>query len=131
MHDVYILRSQPVMQDQHGGVNNSARAGKSLHLPVRCCLVLTSTCMSSIHVITCICQFGEHYIKAHALIFLAIAVCVQGSITEPLAIHTLAQALKSSSLQSSGWSNLQDPDLNQMIMTYQSVVRESLLLLRK
>ena len=32
---------------------------------------------------------------------------MQGSITEP---HTLAQALKSSSLQSSGWSNLQDPD---------------------
>ena len=31
---------------------------------------------------------------------------MQGSITEPLAIHTLAQALKSSSLQSSGWSNL-------------------------
>ena len=61
----------------------------------------------------------EHYIKAHALIFLAIAVCVQGSITEPLAIHTLAQALKSSSLQSSGWSNLQDPDLNQM--TYHAV----------
>ena len=59
------------------------------------------------------------------MIFLAIAVCVQGSITEPLAIHTLAQALKSSSLQSSGWTNLQDPDLNQM--TYQSVVRESLL----
>ena len=41
--------------------------------------------MPSIHVITCICQFGEHYIKAHALIF--IAVCVRGSITEPLAIH--------------------------------------------
>ena len=61
------------------------------------------------------------------MIFLAIAVCVQGSIAEPLAMHTLAQALKSSSLQSSGWTNLQDPDLNQM--TYQSVVRESLLLL--
>ena len=113
------------MQDQHGGVNNSCRQKPA---PASEVLLLTSTCMPSIHVITCICQFGEHYIKAHALIFLAIAVCVQGSITEPLAIHTLAQALKSSSLQSSGWSNLQDPDLNQM--TYQSVVRESLLLLR-
>ena len=40
--------------------------------------------MPSIHMITCICQFGEHYIKAHALIF--IAVCVQGSITDGSAV---------------------------------------------
>ena len=59
------------------------------------------------------------------MIFLAIAVCVQGSITEPLAIHTLEQALISPQV----YSLLQDPDLNQM--TYQSVVQESLLLLRK
>ena len=111
-----FLRSEPFMQGpgQHGGVSNSAiaRAGKSLPLPVRCCYWLARqahACLAFIHVITCtICQFGELYIKAHALIF--IAVCVQGSITEPLfAIHTLAQALKSSSLQSSGWRNLQDP----------------------